>query len=454
MNTADQVTLRNGLSQAGIISLICVSVTAPAIVISQTLPYFKLEALLIPVFLAIYVWLLLVGIARPIRFNAMFVIGVLFFTCNAFSLWYGTRILGHPVLLRDLYELPKVWLPVAFFTIAYEAALSESSIRQLLSFFSISILLVCLYAWSQFFGLGFTYKLNPLYSMGGHIDVALEYARRVYATVGNPNVLGELMTFCVVLFILAALFRVGSLLRNVLVAASCLITLAMTGSRYGLLNITFAFLLIFLIAVTAKRQRLTRVAALLVLLPACAWILAAVAASNPHTLERYQTLKEPLQIDSFRERIEGGWLQGWSDFKSSPLFGHGPGKAFLFPQGVLDSEYLNVLREKGSIGFLAFLGYYLYPISMCWRGRQTIRVASRLTEQAPGHVVCLNAAFAMAILALVMNIGMSTFYSPFLQGFLWLWLGVGAGCAAKLNEVVPQRNVGRFRVTDLQQAPA
>ena len=455
MNTYDQATVRSWLSQACIISLVCISVTAPAIVISQTVPYFKVEALLIPVILAIYVWVLLIGIASPIRPNGLFIIGFLFFACNAFSLWYGARILGHPVLLRDLYELPKVWLPVAFFTIAYELALSESSIRRLFSFFSISILLVCVYACSQFLGLGFTFKLNPYYSMGGHIDVALEYERRVYATVGNPNVLGELMTFCVVLFILAALFRVGSLLRNILVAASCLITLAMTGSRYGLLNITFAFLLIFLIAATASRRRLARVAAFLVLLPAFGWVLVAVAASNPQTLERYQTLKEPLRIDSLRERVEGGWLQGWSDFKSSPFFGHGPGKAFLFPHDrVLDSEYLSVLREKGSIGFFVYLGYYLYPIYLTWRGRQAIRVSNLLTERAPAHVVCVNAALAMGTLALVMNIGMSTFYTPFLQGFLWLWLGIGAGCAARLCEAVPLRNVGHFRVTDLQQAPA
>jgi hypothetical protein len=25
-----------------------------------------------------------------------------------------------------------------------------------------------------------------------------------------------------------------------------------------------------------------------------------------------------------------------------------------------------------------------------------------------------------------MNIGMSTFYNPSLQGFLWMWLGIGA----------------------------
>src|SRR5262249_15841406 len=159
--------------------------------------------------------------------------------------------------------------PVAFFTIAYEADLSELSLRRLLAFFSFSILLVCFYAWGQFFGLGFAYKLNPYYSMGGHIDVALEYARRVYATIGNPNVLGSLMTWAVVLFLLAALFRVGNQLRNIGIAAACLITLVMTGSRYGLLSIGLGFLLILLLVATTRRQRLTRVGGLLALLPAC-----------------------------------------------------------------------------------------------------------------------------------------------------------------------------------------
>jgi hypothetical protein len=31
---------------------------------------------------------------------------------------------------------------------------------------------------------------------------------------------------------------------------------------------------------------------------------------------------------------------------------------------------------------------------------------------------------------------MSTFYSPFLQGFLWMWLGVGARSAARARELI------------------
>jgi len=461
MNAADQATLRSGLSQACIILLVCISVTAPPIVISSALPFFKAEVLLVPLVAAIYLWLFLTGVARPIGFNGMFVIGFLYFACNAFSIWYGAAILGHPVLLRDLYELPKVWLPVAFFTIAFEAPLSESAIRRLISFFSVSILLVCVYAGSQFFGLGFTYKLNPYYSMGGHIDVALEYARRVYATVGNPNVLGALMIFCVVLYVLGAFFRVGSPLRNIFVALSCLATLVMTGSRSGVLNIIVALLLILAVAATPGRHRIARVAFFLLFLPALVWIFAAVAASNRETLERYETLKKPLEIDSLRQRLDGGWEQGWSDFKSSPMFGHGPGKAFLNPHArfeageqVIDSEYLSVLREKGSVGFLVFLAYYLYPIYLIRRGRKAAQVSELLTEQMPAHVVCVNAGFIMGALALIMNVGMSTFYTPFLQGFLWLWFGIAAGCAARLCAVIPVQHEERLKITRLRQVPA
>jgi len=453
VNAADQVRIRLWTSQACIVTLICISVTAPAIFISRALPYFKIEELLLPFVLGIYFWLLMIGVARPIRFNWMFVIGFLFFLCNAISIWYGSRILGHSVILRDFYELPKVWFPVAFFTLAYEAELSELSLRRLITCFSFCILLVCLYAWSQFFGLAIAYKLNPYYSMGGHIDSALEYARRVYATMGNANVLGMLMTWCVVLFVLAALFHVGNLICNIMVAVACLVTLVMTGSRYGVFTVSFAFLLIFALVAATARRRYARVVALILLLPAFVLIFEGVAASNRRTFERYQTLKEPLQVDSFRERVEGGWPVAWADFKSSPVFGHGPGKAFLFPRGgVIDSEYLSVLREKGSVGFLVFLGYYLYPLYLIRRWQRAARSAGLPAEAewAPANMVCIYASFTMGILALISNIGMSTFYSPFVQGFLWLWLGIGAGAAKKLCVVIPMRRAAYANATHLQ----
>jgi O-antigen ligase len=381
------------------------------------------------------------GVARPIRLNAMFAIGLAFFTCNAVSILYGAEILGHPVIFRDFYDLPKVWMPVAFFTIAYEADLTELSLRRLIDCFSVAVMLVCLYAWGQFVGAGFAYKLNPYYSPGGHIDAALEYAKRVYGTMGNANVLGSLMTWCIVLFLLAAVFRVGSTLRNLILVLSCLITLVMTGSRYGLLSVSFAFLMILAFVSTIGRRRLAQFALLLLLLPAFVWTYETVATSNRRTLQRYETLKHPLQIDSLRQRLDDVWLEAWSDFKSSPVFGHGPGKGFLvWNDRFIDSEYLNVLREKGVVGFVVFLAYYIYPLYLIRKGRHEVRfMANQLLEQFPANMVCLHAGLIIGVLALIMDIGMATFYSPFLQGTLWLWLGIGAGCAARLGALAPAR---------------
>src|SRR5215471_12821007 len=159
MNTIDRIHLTNRLSEFTAIAMISIAVVAPAIVVSASLPYFKIEQILIPVIFFVYLWLLLSGVARTIRLNALFVVGFLYCLCNVISIWYGAAALGHQVVGRDFYELPKVWLPVAFFTIGYECRLSEQSYRRLIAAFAIPALLVCLYAWSQFANLGFTHSL-------------------------------------------------------------------------------------------------------------------------------------------------------------------------------------------------------------------------------------------------------------------------------------------------------
>jgi hypothetical protein len=431
MHLADKLRLRQSLARFAVITLVCLSVTAPAVLLSPALPYFKVEQLLLPVLLGAYVWLLLAGLARPIRLTGMFLVGLLYCLWNALSLWYGAEILGHTVAFRDFYELPKVWLPVLFFTIAYEAHLSESSLRRLIGVFSFAILFVCAYAWGQFFDLGFTHQLNSYYSSGGHIDTALEFARRAYATAGNSNILGELMTWCFVLFLLAALFRAGSRLGNTLVAIACLVTVVMTGSRYGLLTITLALLLIFGLALSGQRRGRAQIAMLLLLLPLFAWTYETVATRNRRTLERYETLSNPLQIDSLRGRVDDVWPESWADFVRSPLIGNGVSKTY-FDRGerVVDSEYLGVLREQGVFGLAIYLGYFLVPLHLIRKG-QRLAPASRLAvaKVAPATLAAIHASFLMGILALVMNIGMGTFYVPFVQAFLWLWLGIGARAA-------------------------
>jgi O-Antigen ligase len=433
MNSGDKLQVRGTAAQLSVGLLLCLSITAPAVNLSSSLPYFKVEQLLVPVVALAYLWLLLAGVARTIRSNGMFLIGFLFCLCNAISIWYGGAFLGHTVIVRDYYELPKVLLPVAFFTIAYEAGLTEAALKRLIAIFSVAILAVCSYAWAQFAGLGFTYKLNSYYSGGGHIDQALQYAGRVYATMGNANVLGQLMTWCTLLFVLAALFGVGNRFRNLSVAFACVVTLVMTGSRYGLLTLSIGFVLLIALLSFAGRRQLLQLVILLLLLPTFAWTYQTVANTNRQTLQRYLTLRNPLQIDSLRQRLDDVWRQEWKDFSESPVFGHGPAKSF-YTAGFSDSEYLGVLREKGLLGLFVFLGYYFYPLFLLGAGeRIALHRDSAIAVHTPANLAVLHAALLMGVLALVMNIGMATFYSPFLQGFLWLWLGLGARSAMSIR---------------------
>jgi len=440
MNTIDRIHLTRFLSELAAIAMISASTIAPAVIFSASLPYFKVEQLLIPVIACVYLCLLLSGITRAIRLNALFLIGFLYCLCNVISIWYGATILGHPVAGRDYYELPKVWLPVAFFTFGYECRLSELSHRRLISALRIPAILVCFYAWSQFANLPFTYKLNALYSSGGHIDLALQYARRVYATMGNPNVLGQLMVFCTLLFLLAFLNRVGNRLLHLFVAFACVITLVMTGSRFGLISAVLGLLILaFLVSFTGRRE-LVKLGLLLLFVPVFIGMYQMVATSNRRTIERYETLRNPLEIDSLRQRVDQLWKDEWRDFSESPVVGHGPAKS-VFTLGYTDSEYLEVLRSLGTVGLIFYLGYYLVPLYLIGRGLRASHNSVYASAREPATLACSQFGFLMAVLALFMNIPMSTFYNPFLQGFIWIWLGISANAASAFGQLALESHV-------------
>ncbi|HTC61823.1 MAG TPA: O-antigen ligase family protein [Candidatus Saccharimonadales bacterium] len=395
--------------------------------------YIKFEQVLLPVVIGVYLLLMLAGAARPIRLNGLFVAGAIYMLCILISIWYGSEVLGQVVITRDLFELPKVWLPVIFFTMAYEVEWSESALKRLFVFFGFAIAFVCFYAWSQWANLSFTYTLNQLYSAGNHDD-ALFGARRVYATVGNPNILGMVMTWALAAFVMAAINRIGNFVWNIVLTLGCLVTLAMTGSRYGLITGSFTFLLILLLPSASPQRRRTQLGFLIALVPILAFMFTVVATSNQHTLERFQTLRNPLQADSLRERLDSLWPNALSDIAKSPFFGRGPAKS-IYTGIITDSEYLDVLKQFGIIGFFPYFAYFLFPLYMISRGMLDSRRAGHSLENLlPATVTTLRLSLVIVITVIIVNIEGSSFYNVPLQAFLWMWMGVGARCAMSIRE--------------------
>jgi len=419
----------HGLAQLTLIALICLSVTLPVITISSSLPWFKIEQLALPAIFLAYLWMVLAGFVVPIQPNMLFAVGAVYAVCVSLSLVYGSVLLGHDLVLSDFYEIPKALLPVAFFTLGLEARLSERNIRRLLSWFSAALVLVCLYAWAQWMDLGISHFLAPFYSGGAHDEGALSHYRRVYSTMGNPNILGQLMTWGLTAFALALWFEVGNRFRNLALAAACLITMVMTGSRYGIIDTAIAMLLISWLAWKSRRRRSFAFLALLVILPATAWTVFGIAGTNRATLDRLETLRNPLTTDSLRGRVDELWQDAADRFLESPVLGHGPAKS-IFAGIITDSEYLDVLKEFGLVGFMVYLLYFLVPLRSLWNAlRYSVWSALDVQPQWTGRLWLIRTAFVMGVIALAMNIGMSTFYSQPLQGFLWMWLGAGVGAA-------------------------
>jgi hypothetical protein len=435
---ADPFGLGRKVLQTCLILMICLSILAPPIASGGTFPFLKVEQVLIPILFLLYAWLLMTGMVPMFRFNGMFVIGTAFTFSVLLSIWYGAIVLAQNVVMRDFYEIPKLWFPVIFFTMAYESKFSQRALGRLFYAYGLAILLVCFYAWAQWIGLPLTVTVNSYYSAGVH-DEALYLTRRVYSTMGNPNVLGLLLSWAVVCFTLALFARVGNRVWSGLILLSSVVTIAMTASRSGLMSAAVGIVLVVVLNFSSSssfsRKRAVQVGLLLLLSSVIILITFQVVQSNPNAVSRYQELKHPGQVDSLRQRLDDLWLDALADFGHSPLLGFGPAK-IRFGGIITDSEYLDVLKQFGILGFVSYISYFLYPFFFLWKGLRIARKAPPLEPKLKIHAFAVRFTFIMVTLALLINVGASTFYSPFLQGFLWLWFGIGVRSARTIGETV------------------
>lgn len=433
------------LGEAGLILMLCVAVLAPALTLNPNWPQVRTESLMLVGYGFAYAGLLLLGLAKPLRFHAFYVVGLLFSISVTFSLMYGTVILHHPLSYRDYFEIPKCWLPVFFFTVAYEAELTERGLNHVLNFFAVAITLVCLFGWAQFLNLGIAARLTPYYTdMGHNYSVLLRYGR-IFSTIGNPNALGQLMSWCLSIYVLAFLFGVGSRARNLCVSILCVITVALTSSRYGLLACSAGLLIAMALGLSARRRGL-KLIGLLLLVAILVPVFGSAQRSSYWASHRFEQLKNPLQVDSLRGRLDVLWIEAGEYILSSPWVGHGPAKK-VFDEVFTDSEYLDILKYYGSVGFLCYLAYYFWPLLEMLKGLQRLRFLSpELEERLGANLLVIRAGFAIFCLALFMNVGEFTFYNIALLAFLWLWAGLAVRAAHFVTEVEAQESISSIFV--------
>jgi O-antigen ligase len=264
---------------------------------------------------------------------------------------------------------------------------------------------------------------------------------RIFSTMGNPNGLGQLMSWCMSIYVLAFLFGVGSRARNLCVSAMCVITVALTSSRYGLLTCAGGLLIAMAFGLFARRRG-SKLIGLLFLVGVLITVFGEAQQTSYWASHRFEQLRNPLQVDSLRGRLDVLWIEAGDYILSSPWIGHGPVKT-VFETVYTDSEYLDILKYYGMVGLLCYLAYFFWPLQEMLRGLRRLRFLSpALEDRLKANLLVLRAGFAIFCLALCMNVGEFTFYNLELLGFVWLWAGLAVRAAHFVMEAQAQEMIG------------
>jgi len=407
---------------------------SPPIQLSRHFPYFRLEQLLLLLVGYGYLLGVLMRAVSPQRFSYLYVWGVLFSVLQIVSLLYGASVLQHQVVRSDYYEVLKVWLVVALFIVGYEARLGEPALRRFFAALGFCTFAVCLFGVAQYLGWSGAETLNPYFATAEHNIRGLTQSGRVYSTFGNANVLGQFLSAAAVCFMLAFLARVGRRLWTGPLGLFVMFCLILTGSRYALVVLVLGLLLLMLGAVTDPRQ-LLKVASAIILISIFVWILLGTTRGPFIHSERYQELRNPLEESSLRTRIDIMWREGWDEFRISPIVGHGPVKHIFTGTGI-DSEYLDILRRYGLLGFTAYISIFLWILLKLKRGLRFTR-GLKLSLDSPlrASSVMVQAGFILVVMDLLMNVGMSTYTNFQFGSFFWLFMGVAVRSAEFVGDV-------------------
>lgn len=418
------------LGEAAVFMLFFAALVLPQVPATADLNI-RAELIVLALFMVIYFWLLMAGLVHPLHLNGMFVAALVFCMTVAISIIYGADVLHHEVLYRDYFELPKAWLPAIYFTVTYESDISEDALQRFFKFMVFPILLVCSYAWTQHLDLNIAYSLNPYFTGGEHVDLALKRYDRVYSTFGNPNVLGQFLTLMILSYTAAFLFKMGSRVRNLGIGIICLITMVFTGSRYALLSTALGFLLLMMFVMSARRKG-AKIIGLLLLGAIFSYTFITVQRGAVHQSKRFEELRHPSDVNSLRLRLDGLWREAGDFILSSPFVGHGPAK-HIFTGVFTDSEYLDILKEFGFVGFIPYMAFYLWPLYYLWKSwRISQRLGPGYELQYPATVLTVRTGIVIVIVALFMNIGMFTYLNWLLMGVLWMLIGLSVRSAMKI----------------------
>lgn len=234
------------------------------------------------------------------------------------------------------------------------------------------------FVWLMMLATGYNAISSAIGYFSGTLVIAQGIERAAGLTGTDPNTLAVNLLLGIP-FLYFSLFWVRNILLRLVPLAfltAAIFTIAITGSRSGVIGLVAAALFVWLLS---KRKAISGVIALLVL-------IASWFALPPQYQERYSTIFAEEKDSSTQGRLDA-WKAGWGMFKANPLTGIGvDGFPYAYGSGEYSETrsylrphnmYIQLIAEMGILGIITFGSLVWYMIASNVRLRRQLAKAGK-----------------------------------------------------------------------------
>jgi O-antigen ligase len=272
------------------------------------------------------------------------------------SSMYGSFVLDLPMDIRDITEYMKPVLYFLLFLFTSCAKLSGQDFRMLLRVFIISLTTSSLVALIQYIEPDTIASLLLLYRPD--LEGLENYREhRAWGTMTNPNIMGFISATSFGLCLFPLRYRLFPHAISFIFLAISFLAVFATGSRTGMVCLMVWIVAYFILELRKNYKSFMAGACVVAII---GWAFSEFLLDSdlaPATMRRI------VSLGAINEDT-GGWVLRIENaialidsIASSPIFGHGPSKAFFASLANIDNEYIQILYRFGLLGLIATVGF-------------------------------------------------------------------------------------------------
>lgn len=325
-----------------------------------------------------------------------------------FSIIFARVYLDTPVSGSDFLEIFKYLMFIVILLGVFKLELTEQNINRLLYAIVGFFLIAAILAMFMFYGvLGTDYTLGPLYFYNRLHDVH----ERLMGTFFNPNTFGTALSIAAVVAL--GLFfhakKTGRKVLMLLIIGILTYSVFLTQSRTAFITLALAYLTFGVIHTFSGNFSFKQMA---VTIASFAVIIAlTLSILSDAFIDRILSVGDITDDLSWQMRM-AAWYFNLYVFTDSMIFGLGPAKAVY--TGIVDNEYILILRRYGLVGFFIHCFIYLIPM-----------IRSILFFNKRGVTLLIaQIVFVSSVVLLVSNITSQPFHEIQLMSYWFIFLGI------------------------------